>query len=34
MHGKLLNSIDFVSAFDPEVAGFMGLELQRQQYGL
>ena len=34
MHGKLLNSIDFVSAFDPEVAGFMGLELQRQQDGL
>ena len=34
MHGKLLNSIDFVSAFDPEVARFMGLELQRQQDGL
>ena len=34
MHGKTLDSIGFVSQFDPEVASIMGRELTRQQDGL
>ncbi len=34
MLGKTLNSIEFVSAFDPEVAGMMNNEMLRQQDGL
>ena len=34
MHGKLLDSIGFVSEFDPEIAVMMGRELNRQQDGL
>ena len=34
MHGKLLNSIEFVSEFDPEIAAMMGRELGRQRDGL
>ena len=34
MYGKTLDSIGFVSAFDPEVAGMMNQELLRQQDGL
>ena len=34
MHGKPVDSIGFVSAFDPEVAAMMGRELSRQQDGL
>ena len=34
MHSKLLDSIGFVSAFDPEVAAMMSAELTRQQDGL
>ena len=34
MYGKTLDSIGFVSAFDPEIAAMMGRELGRQQEGL
>ena len=34
MYGKPLDSIGFVSAFDPELAAMMGRELTRQQDGL
>ena len=34
MHGKLLDSIGFVSEFDPEIAAMMGRELSRQKDGL
>ena len=34
MHGKLLNSIDFVSQFDPEIGAMMDRELGRQKDGL
>ncbi len=34
MYGKLLDSIGFVSDFDPELAAMMGRELVRQQDGL
>ena len=34
MHGKPVDSIGFVSAFDPEVSAMMGRELSRQQDGL
>ena len=34
MYGKPLNSIDFVSQFDPEVGALMNSELLRQQDGL
>ena len=34
MHGNLLNSIDFVSQFDPEIGAMMGRELGRQKDGL
>lgn len=34
MYGKTLDSIGFVSEFDPEVAQMMGRELHRQQDGL
>ena len=34
MHGKILDSIGFISEFDKEVATMMGRELTRQQDGL
>ena len=34
MHGKTVDTIGFVSNFDPEVGAMMGRELQRQQDGL
>ncbi len=34
MYGKPLDSIGFVSAYDPEVAAMMGNELDRQENGL
>ena len=34
MYGKTMDSISFVSEFDPEVARMMGRELHRQQDGL
>ena len=34
MYGKPLDSIGFVSEFDPAVAAIMGMELTRQQDGL
>ena len=34
MHGKTLDSIGFVSQFDPEVAAMMQNEFARQQDGL
>ena len=34
MYGKPLDSIGFVSQFDPEVAAMMSSELTRQQDGL
>lgn len=34
MYGKPLDSIGFVSQFDPEIAAMMGRELQRQQDGI
>ena len=34
MHGKTLNSIDFIAQFDPEVASMMQNEFTRQQDGL
>ena len=34
MYGKPLDSIGFVSNFDPAVASIMGKELVRQQDGL
>ena len=34
MHGKVIDSIGFVSAFDPEIGAMMGNELRRQQDGL
>ena len=34
MYGKPLDSIGFVSAFDPEIAAMMDKELVRQQDGL
>ena len=34
MHGKVIDSIGFISAFDPEVAAMMDRELGRQQDGL
>ena len=34
MYQKPLDSIGFVSSFDPEVAALMDLELKRQQDGL
>jgi len=34
MHGKLLDAIGFVNAFDPQVAEMMNRELTRQQDGL
>jgi len=34
MHGKTLDSIGFVSQFDPEVAAMMHNEFVRQQDGL
>ena len=34
MYGKPLDSIGFVSQFDPEIAAMMGSELTRQQYCL
>ena len=34
MYGKPIDSIGFVSSFDPEVAAMMGRELDRQQNGL
>ena len=34
MYGKPLNSIDFVSNFDPQISQMMARELHRQEYGL
>ncbi|MBQ2786280.1 MAG: serine hydroxymethyltransferase [Oscillospiraceae bacterium] len=34
MHGKVIDSIGFVSAFDPEIGTMIGNELHRQQDGL
>ena len=34
MHGKVLDAIGFVSAFDPEIGEMMNNELRRQQDGL
>ena len=34
MVGKLMNAIDFVNGFDPEIGELMGKELDRQEYGL
>ena len=34
MHGKTVDTIGFVSNFDPEIGAMMGRELQRQQDGL
>ena len=34
MCAKILDSIGFVSAFDPEIAAMMGRELDRQEYGI
>ena len=34
MYGKPIDSIGFVSSFDPEVASMMSRELTRQQDGL
>ncbi len=34
MYGKTLDSIEFVSSYDPEIAACMGQELTRQQDGL
>ena len=34
MYGKPLDSIGFVSAFDPEIAAMMGRELDRQENGI
>ena len=34
MYGKPLDSIGFVSSFDPEIGAMMGRELGRQQDGL
>ena len=34
MCAKILDSIGFVSAFDPEIAGMMNRELDRQEYGI
>ena len=34
MCAKLLDSIGFVSGFDPEIAAMMGRELDRQEYGI
>ena len=34
MHGKLLDSIGYVSQYDPEVARMMGQELDRQEDGI
>ncbi|MBR4290996.1 MAG: serine hydroxymethyltransferase [Oscillospiraceae bacterium] len=34
MCAKLLDSIGFVSSFDPEIAAMMGRELDRQEYGI
>ena len=34
MCAKLLDSIGFVSAFDPEIGAMMGRELDRQEYGI
>ena len=34
MYGKPLDSIGFVSAFDPDIAAMMGRELDRQENGL
>ena len=34
MSAKILDSIGFVSAFDPEIAAMMGRELDRQEYGI
>ncbi len=34
MYGKPIDSIGFVSQYDPELAAMMGRELDRQEYGL
>ena len=34
MYRKVLDSIGFVSEFDPQVAGMMNRELHRQEYGI
>ena len=34
MCAKILDSIGFVSAFDPEIAAMMNRELDRQEYGI
>ena len=34
MYGKPLDSIGFVSNYDPQIAGMMQRELERQEYGL
>ena len=34
MYGKPLDSIGFISEFDPEISAMMGRELTRQQYGI
>ena len=34
MYGKPIDSIGFVSQYDPEIAAMMGRELTRQQDGL
>ena len=34
MCAKIMDSIGFVSAFDPEIAAMMGRELDRQEYGI
>ena len=34
MHGKVMDSIGFISSFDPEVSAMMQKELTRQQDGL
>ena len=34
MYGKPIDSIGFVSSYDPEVAAMMSKELDRQEYGI
>ena len=34
MYGKPIDSIGFVSQFDPEIGAMMNRELGRQEYGL
>ena len=34
MYGKLMDTIGYVSAFDPEIGNFMNRELERQEHGI